>query len=148
MTHPSPYHMFVKPVLAALAIAVGATLTTPAAGSAVLVAPEYTLREAIVPVPSPVLTVSASRGVAAPIAIACQTPPDEQNPWLCYDVDGWERPCTATETFDRCLRASADSYEQCIAKNDSWWAEALCGAKRDINSNACLQDYLSTQWPW
>lgn len=40
MTHRSPYHMFVKTVLAALAIAVGATLAAPVGAKAVLVAPE------------------------------------------------------------------------------------------------------------
>lgn len=46
MTHRSPYHMFVKSVLAALAIAVGATLTAPVGASAVPVAMELAPAEA------------------------------------------------------------------------------------------------------
>ena len=40
MTHRSPYHMFVKSVRAALAIAVGATLAAPVGASAAPVAME------------------------------------------------------------------------------------------------------------
>ena len=60
MTHRSPYHLFVRTVLAALGVAAVATLAAPVGASAVLVAQEYSLREAIAPVPSPVFTVSAS----------------------------------------------------------------------------------------
>lgn len=63
MTHRSPYHMFVKPVLAALAIAAGATLAAPVGGLDVLAAMEPAPQETIVPVAAP---VGAKAGLAAP----------------------------------------------------------------------------------
>ncbi len=61
MTHRSPYQMFVRTVLAALAIAVGATLTVPVGASAVLVALEPAPQENLAPVPSPASAVSAAQ---------------------------------------------------------------------------------------
>ena len=60
MTHRSPYHMFAGTVLAALAIAVGATLAAPGK-SAALAAMEPAPQENLAPVPSPASAVSAAQ---------------------------------------------------------------------------------------
>lgn len=65
MTHRSHYHTFVRTVLAALAVVVGATLVAPVGAPPVLVALEYTPRAAIVTALSTVSVASAFR--AAPL---------------------------------------------------------------------------------
>lgn len=61
MTHRSHYHTFVRTVLAALTVVVGATLAVPVGAPAALVALEYTPRAAIVAATSPVSVASAFR---------------------------------------------------------------------------------------
>lgn len=55
-------------------------------------------------------TICVLAFVAPSVATPLQTPPEEQNPWLCYDDVGWERPCTATEEYRRCLDTSMVAY--------------------------------------
>jgi hypothetical protein len=136
--------MFVRTVLAALAIVVGATLTAPGK-SAARVAMEPTPIEAK---PAPVEVELFRDDVASSEVTPLQTPPEEQNPWLCYDDLGWERPCTATETYNRCLDASEVSYLQCLRSANGWGARAACGWNRVLDDNACIQAYASSQWPW
>lgn len=61
MNRRSPYNLFAKPMLAALAIVVGAVLAASVSGSPVLVAMEPASQEIVVPVLSPVSAVSASQ---------------------------------------------------------------------------------------
>lgn len=79
--------------------------------------------------------------VAPSVATPLQTPPEEQNPWLCYDDVGWERPCTATEEYRRCLDASMVAFGQCLSRSGPagdvvcWWAFTL-------DQLHCAQDIL------
>ena len=61
MNRRFPSNLFVRPVVAALAVAIGATLVASVGGPPFLVAMEPVSQEMVVPVPSPVSTVSASQ---------------------------------------------------------------------------------------
>ena len=83
---------------------------------------------------APVTTVSD--------ATAAQTPPDEQNPWLCYDDVGWERPCSATEEFDRCVWAADAAAQECYESGDGFWHDAGCYAQHHIDFLACELEFI------
>ena len=85
--------------------------------------------------------------VAPSVATPLQTPPDEQNPWLCYDLDGWERPCTATEEFWHCLEAAGVAEMQCVmATGDGKLREALCAGRRSLDEAACWAEFIGIFW--
>ena len=79
--------------------------------------------------------------VAPSVATPLQTPPEEQNPWLCYDDVGWERPCTATEEYWLCLEASMVAYGQCLSRS-GLAGDVACWWLFTIDQFHCAQDIL------
>ncbi len=85
---------------------------------------------------------------AAPsVGTPLQTPPDEQNPWLCYDIHGWERPCTKTEEWVLCKRAAEDSRIQCDRDAAGDLSAAIVCAMRFVaDEKACDAEFVGTFW--
>lgn len=94
-------------------------------------------------------TPSLATIVAPCVATPMQTPPDEQNPWLCYDIVGWERPCTITEEWVLCRRAAQDSRIQCLQKAGvDVAAMAVCAARFLADETACDVAVIGHFWWW
>lgn len=74
-------------------------------------------------------------------ATALQTPPEGQNPWLCYDINGFERPCTHTEEYERCIWAAEESLQQCM-EDAGFWERARCRFRHDWDEFACDLAYF------
>ena len=82
-----------------------------------------------------------------PSAATPQTPPEEQNPWLCYDIVGWERPCTITEEWERCKRAAEDARLQCEQNaGDNLFELIICGSRFVADEKACDAAFLGHFW--
>ena len=81
--------------------------------------------------------------VAPSVATPLQTPPEERNPWLCYDLEGWERPCTATEEFWHCMDAAAVSEIQCNMAIGDGKRAAVCAGKRTVDEFACAREFAA-----
>ena len=85
--------------------------------------------------------------VAPSVATPLQTPPDEQNPWLCYDVEGWERPCTVTEEWVLCKRAALDAKEQCETDGAGDFNGAvICYMRYIADEKACDAEIVGLFW--
>lgn len=86
--------------------------------------------------------VLAAPFATPPDAAAAQTPPEEQNPWKCYDDIGWERPCSASEEFDRCLRAAYVAWEQCSERDEGAWHEVGCFLGYQADYAECELEFI------
>ena len=131
MNRRSPHSLFVRPVLAALAIAVGAALAVPVGAPPVLVA-----MEPAAVCSAPVLTGS---GVGTVAAASSQ---DEAG-CKCLDRHGVPRECTHTEEYRCCRAAAQDLYLQCREAGGSY---LVCDFERGINMMACNLSFVL--WPF
>ena len=85
--------------------------------------------------------------VAPTTAMAQRVPEDEQSPWKCYDIEGWERPCTITEEFGICMRAAQDAEIQCAEEGGVNPAALLvCGGKRATDDAGCWASFIEHFW--
>lgn len=84
---------------------------------------------------------------APAVADAQQVPPEEQNPWKCYDIYGWERPCTVTEELEMCFWAADDAEMQCMQRaGDDLVDQGICSAKRTTDDLACWAALIAHFW--
>ena len=88
------------------------------------------------------LAVACLMAAAAPIITLGQVPPEEQNPWKCYDSEGWERECTVTEKFVKCVDSTVSAYRQCRKRADNGWERFLCKAAHQADVFECQTRYL------
>ena len=89
------------------------------------------------------LAVACLMAVAAPIITLGQVPPEEQNPWTCYDHQGYPRECTAVEKYALCLKSADESHWQCMEDVDSFWDRAGCEVAYVLNELACATRFLT-----
>ena len=93
------------------------------------------------------LAVACLMAAAAPIITLGQQPPEElpeeQNPWYCYDFQGHERECSATENYTRCLRVAAIAYFQCELNADGFVDRAFCDLAYNLDAIACGTRFLT-----
>lgn len=129
MTRRSPYHLFVKPLLAALAVAVVATLAVPVA-SPVLMAM------------GPLSACTAPELMASGEGIAALAANQDEADCECTDINGEPRQCTWWEEFMCCRDAAWDMYEQCRADGGGYFE---CMIPRDLSLFVC--DLLAVR-PW
>ena len=130
MTSRSPFHMCIRPVLAALAIAAGATLAAPVGAPTALLA----MGPASV-CTTPLLLASGESSAAR------ATNQDEAD-CECTDINGEPRQCTWWEEFQCCRDAAWDMYEQCRADGGGYLE---CMIPRDLSLFVC--DLLAVR-PW
>lgn len=131
MNRRSPYYVFVRPVLAALAVAVGASLAVPVGAPPVLVA-----MEPAAACSAPVLTGSVESTVAAASI-------QDEAGCKCFDRHGKPRECTHTEEYRCCRAAAQDLFEQCREAGGSYLG---CDFERGINMMACNLSFVL--WPF
>lgn len=130
MNRRSPYYLFARPVLAALAVAAGASLAVPVGAPPVLVA-----MEPAAACSAPVLAGSGEGTVAA---ASSQGEPGCE----CLDKHGEPRMCTHTEEYRCCRAAAQDLFEQCREAGGSYLG---CDFERGINMMACNIKFF---WPF